>query len=51
MPVLYSFVILMLVTSLYAIIATEMFWTVDFDHFGNFTRSLFTLFQMSTGDV
>ena len=33
-PVLYSFIILILVTSLYAIISTEMFSTRDFDNFG-----------------
>lgn len=33
-PVLYSFTILILVTSLYAIISTEMFASKDFDNFG-----------------
>ena len=48
-PVLYSFVVLLLVSSLYAIIATEVF-NFDSHNFGTFGRSLFSLFQMATGD-
>lgn len=49
-PVLYSFVILWLVSSLYAIIATEIWHLQDDDNFGTFVRSLFSLYQMCTGD-
>lgn len=53
MPVLYSFLLLLIVTSIFAIICTEMFGSGDeesYAMFGNFTRSLFTLFQVATGD-
>ena len=48
-PVLYSFVILLLVSSLYAIAAATLF-KADGENFGNFGKSLFSLFQMATGD-
>ena len=45
-PVLYSFMILLLVSSLYAVLSTDLFGKVDFENFGSFTRSLFSLFQV-----
>ena len=44
-PVCYSFTILLLVSSIYAVIATELF-TMDPQNFGTFLRSLYTLFQV-----
>jgi len=47
-PVMYSFILLFIVTSIYAIICSEMFGDKSeegFAYFGNFTRSLFSLFQ------
>jgi len=50
-PVLYSFTILLLISSLFAILATELFGDQgDSEEFGSFEQSLFTLFHMSTGD-
>ena len=48
-PVLYSFVILLLVTSVYAVLATEFFKKDDVLHFGSFSQSLYTLFQVVQG--
>ena len=44
-PVLYSFAILLLVSSIYAVIATELF-SMDPDNFGDFSRSIYSLFQV-----
>ena len=49
-PVLYSFVILLLVTSVYAVLATEFFASQDSVNFGTFALSLYTLFQVASGD-
>ena len=49
-PVLYSFLIVFVVTSLYAVICTKFFGFDHFNHFGTFTRSIFSLYQISTGD-
>ena len=49
-PVLYSFMILLLVTSLYAVLCTDLFGQIDYENFGTFSRSLFSLFQVATGD-
>ena len=49
-PVLYSFMILLLVSSLYAVLSTDLFGGIDFENFGSFMRSLFSLFQIATGD-
>ena len=49
-PVLYSFVILLVVQSIYAIVCTQFFADEHDEFFGTFTRSLFSLFQMATGD-
>ena len=48
-PVTYAFLILVLVTSIYAVIATDLFYMVD-PAFSSFSASLFTLFQVATGD-
>eukprot|EP00961_Rhodomonas_salina_P179873 2427584-Rhodomonas_salina.1 len=50
MPVCYSFVVLLLVSCIYAVLATEIFRFKDGEMFGSFLRSLFTMFQISTGD-
>ena len=44
-----AFAILLLVSSIYAVVATDLF-SVDADNFGNFFRSLYTLFQVASGD-
>jgi voltage-gated sodium channel len=49
-PVLYSFVILLVVQSIYAIICTQFFADEHDEFFGTFSRSIFSLFQMATGD-
>ena len=48
-PVMNAFAILLLVSSIYAVVATDLF-SVDADNFGNFFRSLYTLFQVASGD-
>ena len=50
MPVLYSFLIVFVVTSIYAVICTKIFGLTHFDEFGTFIRSIFSLYQMSTAD-
>ena len=37
-------------STVYAVVATELFMTLDPPNFGTFSRSLFSLFQVSTGD-
>ncbi|EKX45459.1 hypothetical protein GUITHDRAFT_108723 [Guillardia theta CCMP2712] len=49
-PVLNAFAILLIVTSIFAIIATKLFAVKEEDFFGDFFKSMFTLFQMATGD-
>lgn len=50
-PVLNSMVILMLFTSMYAIVATDLFHAQSDEFFGDFGRSLYTLFQVATMDA
>ena len=50
-PVLNSMVILMLFTSMYAIVATDLFHSRCDEFFGDFSRSLYTLFQVATMDA
>ena len=50
-PVLNAFVILLLVTSIYAVMATDLFGQYVPDKFGTFFISMFTLFQVATGDA
>jgi hypothetical protein len=42
--------ILLLVSSLYAVLATDFFRDRDNGNFGTFLSSLFSLFQVATGD-
>ncbi|EKX42342.1 hypothetical protein GUITHDRAFT_111617 [Guillardia theta CCMP2712] len=49
-PVLNAFCILLIFTSIFAIIGTNVFAGRSEDFFGNFLKSMFTLFQMATGD-
>ena len=44
-PVIYAMLILVLVTAIYAVIATDLFHEYD-DSFSSFSASLFTLFQV-----
>mmetsp|Transcript_17917 Transcript_17917/g.27702 ORF Transcript_17917/g.27702 Transcript_17917/m.27702 type:complete len:457 (-) Transcript_17917:814-2184(-) len=41
---------MLLVTSIYAILAVNFYADRSSEYFGNFTRALFTLFQICTGD-
>ena len=50
LPVCNAFIILLLITSIYAVMATSFFSAMDPDHFGYFSKSIFTLFQIATGD-
>ena len=50
-PVLNSMVILLLFTSMYAVVATDLFHTQSEEFFGTFGASLYTLFQISTMDA
>ena len=49
-PVLNAFAILLLITTVYAVVATDLYRESDPVHFANFSESLFSLFQMATGD-
>uniref|UniRef100_A0A6U5CI52 PH domain-containing protein n=3 Tax=Hemiselmis andersenii TaxID=464988 RepID=A0A6U5CI52_HEMAN len=49
-PVLNAFFIMLLVTSIYSILAVSFFGELDPRLFGTFFRSLFTMFQVCTGD-
>uniref|UniRef100_A0A7S0NDF1 EF-hand domain-containing protein n=1 Tax=Hanusia phi TaxID=3032 RepID=A0A7S0NDF1_9CRYP len=49
-PVLSSFVILVLVTCIYAVLAVNLFQERNPALFGDFKRALFTMFTISTGD-
>ena len=46
-PVLYSFLILLLISTVYAVVATDLFSAIDPTNFGDFSLSLFSLFQVS----
>ena len=50
-PVIYSFILLGLVTTIFAVIATDMFADMNPEKFGDLESSVFTLFQVSTGDA
>ena len=50
-PVMNSMVILLLFTSMYAVVATDLFHEYSDEFFGTFGASLFTLFQVATGDA
>uniref|UniRef100_A0A7S0QNQ4 EF-hand domain-containing protein n=1 Tax=Cryptomonas curvata TaxID=233186 RepID=A0A7S0QNQ4_9CRYP len=50
LPVCNAFLIMGLVTCLYAILAVNFFRDKNPDYFGSFFRSLFTMFQVCTGD-
>ena len=45
-PVLYSFLLLALVISTFAIIATDMFGSINGEKFGDLSKSTFSLFQV-----
>ena len=47
---LNAFCILLIFTSIFAIIGTNVFAGRSEDFFGNFLKSMFTLFQIATGD-
>eukprot|EP00960_Hanusia_phi_P068162 766775-Hanusia_phi.AAC.1 len=49
-PVLNAFLIMLLVTSIYAILAVNFFSSRSPEYFGSFSRACFTLFQVCTGD-
>lgn len=49
MPVLEALLIIILVVSVFSILATQLFGATDFDNFGSFGRSIFTLIQCATG--
>ena len=50
LPVLNAFVVLFLVTAIYAVVATMFFYKYDNTQFGKFSTSLYTMFQVCTGD-
>ena len=50
-PVLYSFLILLLISTVYAVVATDLFSAIDPTNFGDFSLSLFSLFQVSNHRV
>ena len=45
-----AFLIMALVTSIYAILAVNFYACRQPEYFGSFSRALFTLFQICTGD-
>ena len=49
-PVANAFLIMALVTSIYAILAVNFYACRQPEYFGSFSRALFTLFQICTGD-
>lgn len=50
-PVLNSFVVLLIVTCIYAVLATELLRKRSHEFFGTFSSSLFSMFQIATGDA
>lgn len=50
-PVLNTFLILFLATCIYAVLGTVLFKDRDEELFGRFSASLFTMFQILTGDA
>jgi len=49
-PVCNAFLIMFLVTAIYAIMGNSLFGDLDDLYFGTFSRALFTMFQVTTGD-
>ena len=49
-PVFSAFTILILIMSIYAVMAVDLFGEKDPAYFGNLSRALFTIFQITTGD-
>jgi voltage-gated sodium channel len=49
-PVANTFFVLMVVTSIYAILAVSLFSERQTEHFGHFSQAFFTMFQCVTGD-
>ena len=47
-PVANAFLIMMLVTSIYAILSVNLYRELNAEQFGTFSRALFTLFQVCT---
>ena len=50
-PVLYSFLLFLVVVSIFAIICTRLYGNDHRNWFGSLSRSFFTLFQMATGTL
>eukprot|EP00960_Hanusia_phi_P060509 764528-Hanusia_phi.AAC.2 len=50
LPVFNAYIIMLLVTSIYAIIGVTLFSDGSPDEFGTFSLALFTMFQVATGD-
>jgi hypothetical protein len=46
MPVMNAFVVLLLITAIYAVVATMFFYKYDNVQFGKFSASLYTMFQV-----
>ncbi|EKX36094.1 hypothetical protein GUITHDRAFT_117764 [Guillardia theta CCMP2712] len=51
LPVLNSVLILVIVTSMFAIISVDLYGTRRPDLFGNFELAIFTMYQCATGDA
>ena len=49
-PLANTFMIYFVMTSIYAVLATQLFGNVFMERFGSFTKATLTLFQISTGD-
>ncbi|EKX46936.1 hypothetical protein GUITHDRAFT_107287 [Guillardia theta CCMP2712] len=49
-PVFHAFFLMLLITSIYAILAVQLFGPDSPRNFGRFSSSLFTMFQVCTGD-
>ena len=50
LPVLSAFGILIVVMCIYAVMAVDLFAERDPESFGNLSRALFSIFQVTTGD-
>lgn len=50
LPVSSSLVLMLMVTSMYAIIATILYADDSPEYFGSFSKSFFSMLQMATGD-
>ena len=49
-PVLNAFIILIVVTAIYAVLGTHLFHLKSPEYFGNFSKSLFSMMQVVSGD-